>query len=579
MMFNTEELVPITAAIALTTALLVPYVANSASGVGGPTYVDQGIEWTETARQDFYRRDQGSRIIPIRWILALKQANGEPFVADGLNRYGYLVNEKGLTPGLPVGFTITDDNVGMTCSACHTREIEVAGVSYRIDGGPAIADFQSMLADLDVAVGTVIDDQAAFKTFAQLVLGPESTSADQQRLLTEVRAWYLRFHTLVERALPKDPWGPSRLDAVSMIFNRVTGLDIGPPPSYIIAENIHEANAPVRYPFLWNAAKQDKTQWPGFADNGDNILGLARNLGEVYGVFGVFHPKKDRLRLLGINYLHDNSADFQGLLALEDLIRKIGPPKWPVQWPLDMDLARVGEQIFDRSTDEGGCVECHGIKKGETRFPFRRTWATPIMDVGTDSREYAILGRTATTGVLEGAKIPILTEALKPTDKAFNVLRVSVIGSILQRASPLPFQSRLNVINRKAISLFSDQTEALKGAFRSPESKAMTPSIAYESRVLEGIWAAAPYLHNGSVPTLVELLKPASERVASFKVGPAYDIENVGLAVEQDKFDYTLNTTDCSKRDSGNSRCGHEFGTTTLSPDEKKALLEYLKVL
>ena len=98
----------------------------------------------------------------------------------------------------------------------------------------------------------------------------------------------------------------------------------------------------------------------------------------------------------------------------------------------------------------------------------------------------------------------------------------------------------------------------------------------YETRVLEGIWAAAPYLHNGSVPSLAELLKPANERVASFKVGPAYDKENVGLAVDQPKFDYTLQTTGCDAPNSGNSRCGHEYGTQ-LKPDEKKALLEYLK--
>ena len=48
--------------------------------------------------------------------------------------------------------------------------------------------------------------------------------------------------------------------------------------------------------------------------------------------------------------------------------------------------------------------------------------------------------------------------------------------------------------------------------------------------------------------------------------------------VQQSKFDYTLETTDCSERNSGNSRCGHEFGTS-LSAEEKKALLEYLKTL
>jgi hypothetical protein len=128
-------------------------------------------------------------------------------------------------------------------------------------------------------------------------------------------------------------------------------------------------------------------------------------------------------------------------------------------------------------------------------------------------------------------------------------------------------------------SAFPPETASLKGAFRAPAAVVKgAPSYAYEARVLEGIWAAAPYLHNGSVPTLAELLKPAAERVRSFKIGPAYDLVNVGLAVQQSKFDYTLETTDCSDRNSGNSRCGHEFGTS-LTAEEKKALLEYLKTL
>ena len=81
------------------------------------------------------------------------------------------------------------------------------------------------------------------------------------------------------------------------------------------------------------------------------------------------------------------------------------------------------------------------------------------------------------------------------------------------------------------------------------------------------------------MPTLAELLKPASERAASFQVGPDYDIVNVGLAAKQTGFSGTINATDCAARDSGNSRCGHEFGTTQLSPSEKQALLEYLKTL
>src|SRR6202041_1794429 len=99
------------------------------------------------------------------------------------------------------------------------------------------------------------------------------------------------------------------------------------------------------------------------------------------------------------------------------------------------------------------------------------------------------------------------------------------------------------------------------------ETSAAAPAKgSYESRVLHGIWATAPYLHNGSVPTLAELLKPAADRVKKFKIGPAYDIVNVGLAVEQTQFNFELETTDCSDLNSGNSRSGHEFGTQ-LSAD------------
>jgi len=98
----------------------------------------------------------------------------------------------------------------------------------------------------------------------------------------------------------------------------------------------------------------------------------------------------------------------------------------------------------------------------------------------------------------------------------------------------------------------------------------------YEARVLEGIWAAAPYLHNGSVPTLAELLKPPAERMAQFNVGAKYDIDSIGLVVTQDG--PPLRLTGCDQLDSGNSRCGHDYGTR-LSEQEKKALLEYLKTL
>lgn len=579
----------------LTMAMLAPLSSTAATS---PVLTDQGGKWTDSARQKYYTQDQGSRIMPLKWINALKQANGAPFMADSLGRYGYLPNPKSPEPGLPVGFIAAKENgdkfIGMTCSACHTRQIDVSGISYRLDGGPAITDMQGFMGDLDTAVNTVLTDPVAFTEFARAVLGASPKKQGEDKLRADLAAWFLPYDTIVKGSLPTEsPWGPSRLDAVSMIFNRVSGLDIGPAPTYMIPENIKRADAPARYPFVWNAPIQDITQWPGFAPNGNRILGLSRNIGEVFGVFAVLHPKKDDSRLLKINYVKNNSANFHGLNKLESLIKKIGPPKWP--WTLDKALAAEGEKVFykkDLAQHNESCADCHGIKKGKMRSFTHETWATPILDVGTDSREVNLLGSQVKTGVLEGAVIFPNKPPLKAVDSAFSVLGTVVGGSILQHYLPVELspkeqkeQSKLD----KLVSKFKTEVDKLedlgdlgslddlKETFQVKEPTA-TPSYPYESRVLRGIWAAAPYLHNGSVQSLAELLTPSEKRLAEFKVGPAYDPDKVGLAVEQTKFNFTLKTTDCSDRNSGNSRCGHDYGTG-FTDIEKKALLEYLKSL
>jgi mono/diheme cytochrome c family protein len=601
---------PIGRILSLSGALVLAHLSASQAPAqtASVTYTAQGDDWTTESRTEFYRQDQGSKMIPLAWLRSLKQADGEPFLSDNLARYGYLPNpDPANTSGLPIGFTASGPAgtrvVGMTCSACHTRQITAKGKTYRIDGGPALADFQSLLSDLDAAVGQALASDAAFAAFASAVLAlPSPDPEDVVQLKAEVAAWYLRYHTLMSNALPPHPWGMGRLDAVSMIFDRVTGLDLGPPPSLIIKKNIQLADAPVRYPFLWNAPLQDETQWSGFADNGNDLLALSRNLGEVFGVFGVFQPKREGLI---VNFLNNNSANFDGLDRNEQLVRQIGPPKWP--WLIDTNLAAQGEAIYERPTAQGGCADCHGIKTGKFRSLTEQTWATPVWNVGTDTRQFDILRRSAQTGSLQGAFVPPITNPLGASDSALLVLKTSVLGSIAEHA--LNFGLGGNEIVGDAAAgaptltftpfqvnvRLPPQLRELQGAFKIPGEVA--PAAAggaaaaaecpannlpskgcYESRVLEGVWAAAPYLHNGSVPTLAELLKPAAERVPTFKIGQAYDTVNIGLAVDQGPLSTEIETTDCSDLGSGNSRCGHEFGVS-LSAQEKKALLEYLKAL
>jgi RoxA-like, cytochrome c-like len=99
----------------------------------------------------------------------------------------------------------------------------------------------------------------------------------------------------------------------------------------------------------------------------------------------------------------------------------------------------------------------------------------------------------------------------------------------------------------------------------------------YIAAFLDGIWLRAPYLHNGSVPSIRDLLKPVAERPTVFFRG--YDVldpVNVGFVSEGEEAERVGTRYDVSERASGNQ--GHEYGTK-LSAKEKDALIEYLKTL
>lgn len=102
-------------------------------------------------------------------------------------------------------------------------------------------------------------------------------------------------------------------------------------------------------------------------------------------------------------------------------------------------------------------------------------------------------------------------------------------------------------------------------------------TAGYVSVALDGIWIRAPYLHNGSVPSLLELLMPVEARPTKFFRGyDVYDRSKVGFVSEgtdaqRSGFEYDTSLP-------GNGNQGHSFGTQ-LSPDAKRALVEFLKTL
>ena len=88
---------------------------------------------------------------------------------------------------------------------------------------------------------------------------------------------------------------------------------------------------------------------------------------------------------------------------------------------------------------------------------------------------------------------------------------------------------------------------------------------------LAGVWARSPFLHNGSVRTMQELLAPPAARAKTFHRGSRiFDAAQMGYT---DAGTYLLDTTTA-----GNSNTGHDYGTA-LAPDEKRELIEFLKTL
>jgi hypothetical protein len=97
----------------------------------------------------------------------------------------------------------------------------------------------------------------------------------------------------------------------------------------------------------------------------------------------------------------------------------------------------------------------------------------------------------------------------------------------------------------------------------------------YTAVPLDGVWLTGPYLHNGSVPTLADLLEPQEKRPTKFWRGyDLFDADRVGFVSTGPEAERTGTFFDVSRP--GNSNAGHTYGIT-LSPDEKRALVEYLK--
>jgi mono/diheme cytochrome c family protein len=546
--------------------------------------VDQG--WTEDQRLHFHHTPQGTRLVPYEWFMALEQPcfslfGCEPFADKTyLARFGFLASqpESKLNPdGLPIGFARQEDFhdpdtgktypvVGLNCAACHTGELHYGKYAVQVDGAPAMIEVTEFQKALALSVGFTKFIPFRYGRFEKRVLGPNA-SEDQKADLKKSFAAFLDNadfelkNTKPGKGIYDNPAGFDRTDALTRIGNQVFAVDMKN------AANFAPANAPVRFPQIWDAS------WFTWVQYNSSISDpLVRNVGEALGV-------RAAVKLYGPDAKDfGNSVNVEGLKTLEELLSGPAPyqglwsPKWPSVFPqLDSNKVLRGAELYKLH-----CQACHlppvqelitDLKSPRPTYWWENSQGKRLLKVkdvkldyiGTDPHEATdFINRTADTGDLGKGRVSaavgldLVTNGI--VNKFFDTMKLTPQQQIEWRGN------------------------------RDPRDPAVRSESIYKARPLNGIWAVGPYLHNGSVPNLYALLSPQNERPDTFWTGSKeFDPVKVGHDTSEIKGGYLY---DVSR--TGSSNHGHEFKDgprgngvigPRLPPEDRLAIIEYLKSL
>ncbi|HEY0312325.1 MAG TPA: di-heme-cytochrome C peroxidase [Allosphingosinicella sp.] len=587
---------------------------GSLSNQSGPKPAASVQGWNNDQRVAWYQATQGSRLLPWAWAQVLEQKDNDQLFFDQNNmaKFRFLpLAESAASPKLPIGFAIDqqDDSkltftklrwyaqqpgnekwVGLNCSACHTGQMEFAGKAITVDGAPSLVDFQLFIQEIDAALSATLNDAAKLDRFSAKVLTGKDSPANRGLLkaeLTKLVAWETANAQL--NANNVSP-GFGRLDAVGHIFNKVAQLAAYDPDKSLKLPPAkpNPSDAPVSYPFLWDIYRQSQLQWDGIVKTQRLNIGqgyldygaLGRNVGEVVGVFGdVDLRKASRMEKTGYN----SSIQASNLNSLEEVLRKLEPPKWPGQ--LDQGKVAQGKTLYESK----GCIGCHTMVPAGTDIfqihmtPLTGSPTSPNRNNTDPWMACNALTYASNAGNLQGVPSSYIKGTPLPAQAQLSdMLATTVIGTLIGKwqqlaatavdiffgVQPLP----------RVIKAGDQQTPQMKRDARLAQCyNAKSPLFAYKARPLDGVWATAPYLHNGSVPTLYDLLRAPADRPKTFNVGTRnYDPAKGGYVTDASApgNSFTFNAVG-----NGNSNEGHDYNVGNLTEPERLALLEYLKSL
>jgi len=649
-----------------------------------PTYLEQG--WEKSDSLWFYNTTQGSALIPYDFFMVLELKGSQTLFRDNsvFDKYRYLPQEasKFNPDSLAVGFvkdsyTRRDvkkerDYIGYTCAACHTGQVNYQGKAIRIDGGPAMADMDGYLKELQASMEDTLADDAKRQRFVDAVIARDNNFSDERVILDSLAEWTLVIQSYNAINHSNVHYGYARLDAFGRIYNRVLqhvvnrdqlkeflllatrtdgktriltqpqvdkvlepiednivgnrafavvvkrlisdkdGLPGLNPRDVLRLKNLffNEPNAPVSYPFLWDITHSDYVQWNALANNA-SAGPLGRNAGEVTGVFALLDWTQDDKGLnIGakIAGLKDkskeinfrSSIDLTNLKRLEDQLRSLQSPLWPedILGKIDREQAAKGEIIYEQY-----CRSCHQIIDRENWKRVAIAQMSSLDEIGTDrAMAENSVNYSGRTGNFENTyqSTDVGTAIMGEQAPVAMILTATTKGVVATPDADKWIVRRWLDWLYVLVSSIADNEikNSIKQGTYEPDTTAepFRSLLAYKARPLNGIWATGPYLHNGSVPTLYDLLLPKKRdgdpddgeyRPDEFWVGTReFDPTRVGFVSVENQGSRFI--TDAR----GNHNTGHEYAAgnspqpdanstvlPALNVEERLQLLEFLKTL
>jgi hypothetical protein len=380
---------------------------------------------------------------------------------------------------------------------------------------------------------------------------------------------------------------------------------------------------------------------------------LVRNAGESLGVSAMINmtAAAPGRPLFGSSINLTNISHFEEMLRGTDPFKAADPgsvkfnglwaPKWKdaqdkfpgdTKWAIDAKLVEKGRDLY-----RVHCFECHrgpvNDAEFDKKYPDDSFWKSenpdrtakneknwiqigdrhyfnvvqkPISAMGTDRQQSRVL-------IERRVHLPAAL-GLSPAD---DLNKAGKCGLLREEASDVPFVLALMDVVGKTIEqwyIANGTPDKIQQQMSGPRPNCQNPHVFlptrasiggkeqavlaiaphYRARPLDGVWATAPYLHNGSVPTLTDMLLPQDKRPVWFCVGSReFDPVRVGLVTVNNKDACAPGLTVFDVSELGSSNRGHSFeGKETdvtklppgvigpeLSDEDRNALVEYLKTL